>query len=476
MNITLLSIEILTTVLAIGLLVIGLLVPKGQWRGISYLTTIGLTGILISTLAFSGVNETLFNGMYVIDPLSTFFKQIFLLAAVLVSLASYDYILRLGYNQAEFFSLLVFATLGMMVLASSGDLISLYVGLELMTITFIILTAYRKKDAKASEAGIKYLILGAMSSAVLLYGLSFVYGAAGSTVFSEIAAAMQGGIQPLMVLGTIFVIAGFAFKISAVPFHMWSPDIYEGAPTPVTAFLAVASKAAGFAAMIRILVIALPALASDVWLVIVIVLAALTVLFGNFVAIPQTNIKRLLAFSSIAQAGYLLFGLVAFSALGIAAILFHSILYVFANMGAFIVAISFYNHTGSDEIKDYTGLAQRSPFMAAVMLLSLLSLAGIPPLAGFVSKFYLFTAIIEKGYLWLAFLGIGMSMVSVYYYLMVVKVMYLGEPVEGADKIKLPFSVQAALLICMIVSVFFGIYPEPLTNVALNVAHVFFPF
>ncbi len=476
MSISLLSIEILTTILAIGLLIIGLLVPKGQWRGIGYLTTAGLLGILATTLTFSGVDDTLFSGMYVIDPLGTFFKQLFLLAAILVSVASFDYIKRLGYNQGEFFSLLLFATLGMMVLVSAGDLISLYVGLELMTITFIILTAYRKKDAKASEAGIKYVILGAMSSAVLLYGLSLIYGATGTTVFTEIAAALENGVQPLMVLGTIFVLAGFAFKISAVPFHMWSPDIYEGAPTPVTAFLAVASKAAGFAALIRILIIALPALASDIWLVIIIVLASLTVLFGNFVAIPQTNIKRLLAYSSIAQAGYLMFGLVAFSALGIAAILFHSLLYVFANMGAFIVAIAFYNSTGSDEIKDYTGLAQRSPLMAAVMLLSMLSLAGIPPLAGFVSKFYLFTSIIDKGYFWLAFVGIGMSMVSVYYYLIVVKVMYLGEPPEDAEPIKLPVSIQAVLFVTMIVIVLFGIYPQPLTNVALSVAQAFFPF
>lgn len=477
MNIALLSIEILTTILAIGLLIIGLLVPKGQWRGIGYLSIIGLLGILASTLAFSGVNETMFGGMYVVDPFATFFKQLFLVAAILVSVASLDYINRLGYNQAEFFSLLVFATLGMMVLASAGDLISLYIGLELMTITFIVLTAFRKRDAKGAEAGVKYVILGAMSSAILLYGLSLVYGSAGgTTVFTEIAAALENGVQPLMVLGTIFVLAGFGFKISAVPFHMWSPDIYEGAPTPVTAFLAVASKAAGFAALIRILVIALPALAADVWLPIIIVLAALTVLFGNFVAIPQTNIKRLLAYSSVAQAGYLMFGLIAFSSLGIAAILFHSILYVFANLGAFIVAIGFYNHSGSNEIKDYTGLAQRSPLMAAAMLVSLLSLAGIPPLAGFVSKFYLFTAIIDKGYFWLAFLGIGMSMVSVYYYLMVAKVMYLGEPEEGTDSIKLPFSLQAALCVTIAVSLFFGIYPEPLTDVALNVAQVFFPF
>ncbi|MBO8167777.1 MAG: NADH-quinone oxidoreductase subunit N [Thermoanaerobacteraceae bacterium] len=470
-----LSIEILTAILATGLLIIGLVTPKDQRRGIGYLTTAGLLGILGATLFMNNVDKTLLDGMYIIDPYSTFFKQLFLLAAILVSVGSYDYIRRLGYNQGEYFSLLVYATLGMMILASAGDLITLYLGLELMTITFFILTAYRKKDAKSSEAGIKYVILGAMSSAVLLYGLSLIYGATGTTVIKDIAAALQQDIQPIMLLGTIFVLVGFGFKISAVPFHMWSPDIYEGAPTPVTGFLAVASKAAGFAAMIRLFIIALPALQSY-WVVIVMVLAAFTVLFGNFVAIPQTNIKRLLAYSSIAQAGYLLFGLVAYSALGVAAILFHSILYVFANLGAFIVVIAFGNHTGSDEIKDYSGLARRSPLMAAVMLLSLLSLAGIPPLAGFVSKFYLFTSIIDKGYFWLAFVGIGMSMVSVYYYLVVVKVMYMGEPPEDSEPIKLPVSIQAALYVTMFITVFFGIYPSPLTNVALSVAKAFFPF
>ncbi len=473
--VSLLTIEIATAILAIGLLVIGLIVPKDQRQGIGYLATFGLIIVFALTLLYTNVQETVFNGMYIIDPYSTFFKQLFLAAAILVSVSSFDYVKRLGYNQGEFYSLMVFATLGMMMLASAGDLISLYLGLELMTITFFVLTAYRKNDFKSSEAGIKYVILGAMSSAILLYGLSLIYGVSGTTVIGEIAKGLNQGAQPLELLGMIFILVGFGFKVSAAPFHMWSPDIYEGAPTPVTAFLAVASKAAGFAALVRLLVIALPSLQSS-WVVIVMVLSALTVIFGNFVAIPQTNIKRLLAYSSIAQAGYLLFGLVAYSALGVAAILFHSLLYVFANLGAFTVVIAFYNKTGSDEIKDYTGLARRSPLMAAVMLLSLLSLAGIPPLAGFVSKFYLFTAIIDQGYIWLAFLGIGMSMVSVYYYLIVIKVMYMGEPPEDSEPMKLPVSIQATLYATMLVSLFFGIYPAPLTDLALSVAKAFFPF
>ncbi|GAW92858.1 NADH-quinone oxidoreductase subunit N [Calderihabitans maritimus] len=474
MNFTLLTVEILTALLATGLLVLGLLVPKNQNRGVGYLTTLGLLAILAVTFVFRNVNATLFNGMYIVDPFATFFKQLFLVAAILVSIASLDFVQKLGYNQGEFFSLLVYATLGMMIMASAGDLITLYIGLELMTISFCILACYKKKDAKSAEAGIKYIILGAMSSAILLYGLSLIFGLTQTTVIGDIAAVVTEHVQPLLLIGVIFLVAGFGFKISAVPFHMWSPDIYEGAPTPVTAFLAVASKAAGFAVFLRVFMQAIPT-TQPYWLLLLMVLATLTMLLGNFVAIPQTNIKRLLAYSSIAQAGYLLLGLIAFSSLGVAAILFHSILYVFSNLGAFMVAIAFSNATGSDEIKDYAGLSRRSPLLAVVMLLSLLSLAGIPPLAGFQTKFYLFTSIIDKGYLWLAFVGIGTSMVSVYYYLIVGKVMYLGEPPADSKPIHVPLGLQAALLISMAATIFFGIYPTPLLNAALNVAQVFFP-
>lgn len=472
---SLLTIEMITAALALGLLIIGLLVPKNQNRGIGNLTTIVLFGLFLASFALYGQEKSFMGGMYLLDPFSTFFKQIFLASAVLVSIGANAYVNRIGYNQGEFYSLLVFATLGMMIMAGAGDLVTFYVGLELMTITFCILACYQHRDAKGSEAGLKYIILGAMSSAILLYGLSLIYGSTQTTIISEIAARIASkGPSPLIILGMIFTLAGFGFKISAVPFHMWSPDIYEGAPTPVTAFLAVASKAAGFAVFLRVFLIALPA-AQTYWVVILMVLATLTMVLGNLVAIPQTNIKRLLAYSSISQAGYLLLGMIAFSSLGVAAILFHSILYVFSNVGAFTVATAFHNSTGSDEIKDYAGLAQRSPLMAAVMLLSLLSLAGIPPLAGFVSKFYLFTSIIDKGYIWLAFVGIGMSMVSVYYYLVVVKAMYLGQPAQDAKPIELSGGLTLALVACMVITLFFGVYPTPLLNLALDVAQVFLP-
>ncbi|MGB9859859.1 MAG: NADH-quinone oxidoreductase subunit N, partial [Moorellaceae bacterium] len=363
--------------------------------------------------------------------------------------------------------------LGMMILASAGELITLYLGLELMTISLCILAAYRKGDMKSTEAGIKYIILGALSSAILLYGLSLIYGATGSTLIREIRLSIADeGVTPIMGLGIIFVLAGLAFKMAAVPFHMWAPDVYEGAPTPVTGFLSVASKAAGFAAFLRLFFGALLQ-THGLWAEIIVALAVLSMVIGNLVAIPQKNIKRLLAYSSISQAGYLLLGVVAFSVLGVGAILYHSMLYVFANMAAFISVTAFYNARGSDEIRDYAGLARSSPLLAAALLFSLLSLAGIPPLAGFVSKFYLFMAVIQRGYIWLAILGVLMSMVSVYYYLQVVKTLYFGEPPAGCPAINVPLSMQVALVLSLAILFFFGLYPTPLTGYAFNSAMAF---
>ncbi len=474
MDFNLLTVEILMATLGLVVLVLGLLIPKNQSRGIAYFTTIGLVAILLYSVTMQWTKAEFLNGMYLIDPFSTLFKQIFLLTAILVSVGSYQFMEKYGHNQAEYYSLMVFATLGMMVMASAGDLITLYIGLELMTISLCVLTCFRLRDAKSSEAGIKYIILGAMSSAIMLYGLSLVYGMTRTTVIAEIAAAIAlDGVSPLLLLGLVFLVAGFAFKISAVPFHIWAPDIYEGAPTPVTAFLAVASKAAGFAAMMRVLLIALPDLFVH-WNVMIVGLTVLTVVLANLVAIPQTNIKRLLAFSGVGQAGYLLLGIVAFTQLGVGAVLFHTLFYVFANVAAFMVVIAFYNETGSDEIRDYTGLAVRSPLLAAVLLFSMLSMAGIPPLAGFVSKFYLFTAVIDQGYVWLALISVLMSMVSVYYYLIVAKVMYIGKPADDAKPIKVSSGLQIALILCLVMIFAFGIYPAPFTDLAMNVANTFF--
>ncbi len=465
-NYSLLTIEIATVILAIGVLIIGLLVPRDQRYGMGYLVTIGLTGILFLSFNYYGVNAKLFGGMYIIDDFSVFFKQVFLAAAVLVSLAATLYVKKIGANYGEFFVMMVFATLGMMLLSSAGDFITLYLALETMTITFYILTGYVKGDSKSAEAGVKYLILGAMSSGLLLYGLSLIYGMTGTVIISEVAAKITalGSMSPALIVGVVFLVAGLGFKISAVPFQMWSPDVYEGAPTPVTAFLAVGSKAAAFSVIIRIFLVAFPDYSGQ-WKMLFAALAALTIIVGNLVAIPQTNIKRMLAYSSIAQAGYILTGVVAASAAGVKGVAFYAMLYVFATVGAFTVVMNFSANTGSDEIKDYAGLAQRSPLLAAVLLVCLLSMAGIPPLAGFAGKFYLFSAIVNQGYLWLVIIALLMSMASVYYYLSVAKVMYKDDPVDNTP-IVIPTGAKATLLITMMITVFLGIWPQPLSFLA----------
>lgn len=466
-------VELLTAALCLVLLIASLSLQRYKEK-LSLFTGICLFIILIVSLFSEALlngsqSQSLFGGAYINDPFSTFFKQLFLIAAVLTVLISRDHLVS---KQGEFYALIVSALLGMMIMVSSGELIAIYIGLELMTISFCVLIAY-KGDDKSKEASLKYLILSAMSSAIFLYGLSLIYGITQTTAIKEIAEALvTGQIAPLEILGMIFLIAGFAFKIAIVPFHMWAPDIYEGAPTSITVFLAVASKTAGLAVLLRLFMTGMSSV-SNYWIDLIIVLSVITLVLGNLVAIPQTNIKRLLAYSSISQAGYFLLGIIANSSLGIASILLYSLFYLFANMGAFGVVIAVSKATGSDQIKDYAYLAKRSPFLAAVMLISLLSLAGIPPLAGFIGKFYLFLSIIEKGQIWLAFLSIGMSVISVYYYLKVVKVMYFGESPTKLESIPVSISTKLALTISMTVLVILGIYPSQVVNVVLSVSKAF---
>jgi NADH-quinone oxidoreductase subunit N len=469
-DISLLVPEIALATLATALLFLGLIVPKESRHGLSWVCIIGLLGVLGFTLSGWNNQGTLYEGLFIVDQFAIFFKVTFIIAAFLVALGSQRYIDRIG-DQSEYYSMLAFATLGMMVMASAGDFITLYLGLELMTIAFIILVCFKRTDARSMEAGIKYILLAGMSSAVLLYGLSLVYGVSGSVVIMEVSQAVAQNPSPALILGLIMLVAGLGFKISAVPFHMWAPDIYEGAPTPITAFLAAGSKAASFAVLLRVFVAALPGV-WEYWTTLMAILAAVTIIVGNLVALPQTNIKRLLAYSSIAQAGYILVGLVTASEAGIKGVLFYAFLYVFATVGAFTVASYFYTVTGSDEIKDYAGLSQRSPFMAAVLVICMLSMAGIPPLAGFVGKFYLFATVVND-YLWLAFIGLVMSMVSVYYYLKVALVMYRDEPADETP-IKLSSPVAVTLLIAMTATLLIGIYPGPLSEVVNAAAHTFF--
>lgn len=468
--------EIAMAALALILLAIGLLIPPGARQGMMPLTVFSLLGVLSYTLFdfFYGPNASFQGGLYLHDQFAVYFKVLFLAAALLVVLSSGGYVQKLAGHRGEFYSLIMSATLGMMLMAGAGELITMYIGLELMTISFYILVAYLANDARSSEAGIKYLVLGGTSSAILLYGISLIYGLTGSTELAVITSKIGANLTPASFLATVFLLAGLGFKISLVPFHLWAPDIYEGAPTPVTAFLAIASKAAAFAVLIRVYLLTMNSQAFSVTgQTLLIVLASLTMILGNLIAIPQTNIKRLLAYSSIAQAGYLMVGVIAGTEAGVKGVLFYAMIYVFANMGAFAVATHLAERQGSDEIKDFAGLWRRSPLAAVVMTTSLLSLAGIPPLAGFFGKLYLFSAVMEQGYTAIAFIGFVMSMVSVYYYLSVVKVMFLFEG-EGLPDVPVHGAMKFTMVFTMLITLVIGIYPTPLAQMALAAAQSVF--
>ena len=445
------------------------LLPRQESRrSLGMMAVWGTLGILLYTFTLAGPPATVYKGLYVLDTFAVFFKQLFLVSTVLALLFSLDYVQDWSRNQGEFYALLLFAVAGMMVMASANDLLTIFVGLELMTVVFYILVGFHLEQVKSSEAGMKYLILGSASSAVLLYGMSWIYGATGSVVLTEIAG--KASASPAVLLGVALMLAGIAFKLAIAPFHLWAPDIYEGAPTPITAMLAMGSKAAGFAILLRIFIVALPAL-QDYWLIAVSAMAVISMVGGTVVAMRQTNIKRMIGYSSIAQAGYMLAGLMAADVPGVQGMLFYAMLYIFANVGAFAVIVSVSQQTGTDEIEDFAGLAQKSPFLAVVMTIALLSMAGIPPMAGFVGKFYIFLAVIEQGHLWLALIGFIMSMVSVYYYLLVVKTMYMKEP-KDSRPLLVGSSIGVAAVASVLMTLFLGIYPAPLADFAKAAAQV----
>lgn len=464
MNFNSIIVEILVAALGVLVLVMSLILPRAKKALIGYFSAFALLGILAFTFVYSGgENISFFKGLYVSDSISAFFKQLFIISAAMVSLMSISYVKNLTDSRSEFFAIMIFAALGMMVMASANDLITLYIGLELMSISFIILTAYDKKSMKSTEAGTKYVLLNAMSSAMLLYGMSFLYGLSGSVAFTDIISFLAtGSNQAMALIGSVLVISGFAFKISAAPFHMWTPDIYEGAPTPVTAFLAAGSKIAAFAAIIKILMQVMQSSQSSV-IVLVIALSVLSMVVGNITAIPQANLKRMLAYSSIAHAGYILLGIVAYTTAGISAMLYYMLLYIFANIGAFASITAFSNQTGKDDIKDLGGLWKRSPFISSVLLISLMCLAGIPPAAGFIGKFYLFTEVARQGYIWLALVAMGMSVVSMYYYIAVIRAMLTGGDAEDS-KIKTPLTLKAVMIVSAVMILIMGLYPGPITD------------
>ena len=432
----------------------------------AFLAALGLALALGITLSQIGLTQTSFNNMVVVDGFSTFVNALLLISGLLGVALAYDYLRRTGIERGEYYSLLLFSISGMMLMSQAADLIIVFLALELLAIPLYVLAAFAFPKVESEEAGLKYFLLGAFSSSFVVYGIALVFGATGSTGLRAIVeAAATGSTNPLLLtVGAALILVGLAFKVAAVPFHMWTPDVYHGAPSAVTAFMASGAKIAGFAAILRVFTLAFPTLAADLTPILA-VISALTMIVGNVLAISQSNIKRLLAYSSIAHAGYILmafvpYGQTAVVATSVAAGLFYLVSYALSNFGAWAVVIALEKQEGEGlEINDYAGLGRKHPALAAAMAVFMLSLTGIPPTLGFVGKFYLFRAAIEGQYFLLAIIGVLTSLISAFYYLRVVVTMYMrdGEPETTSEPwLNLTWSVSAIL------TVLISIFPGPL--------------
>ncbi len=458
--------ELVLTGGALLLLVADVLLPRRSGNALAWITLLVIAATTASLAPFVNTHVEVSHGLLAVDRFALFFKIIFLMSAALTVLMSVRYLETEGASPGEYYFLILCATLGMMIMAGGIDLISIFIGLETMAVSFYILVGFIKPSQKSNEAAVKYFLLGAFSLGILLYGMSIMYGLSGTTNLRVMATMFVGHERdPRLVLAVIFVVAGVAFKIGAVPFHMWAPDVYEGAPTPITAFLSVGSKAAAFAMLLRIFLEGLPAMSAD-WRLLFEVLSIVTMTVGNIAALTQTNLKRMLAYSSIAHAGYILIGVVAGTPRGVAATLIYLFIYLFMQLGAFaVIAVMRRRDVAGDELKDFSGLSFRHPFAAFAMLLFMLSLGGIPPTAGFFGKFWLFSAAIESGYVWLAVIGVLNSAVSLYYYIRIVVFMYLKSETIGSEPaINAPLAL--VLGVAIVATIVLGVYPRLLFEVA----------
>ncbi len=484
--------ELLLTGLIVVVIVADLLLRKGRELRAGYLTLWGSLFILAYLIFSPAEIHSLFEGTIVVDPFARFFKIVAMGAVVLTVWVTFHTESLRSYFRSEFWILLLIATLGIFLVVSSIDLLMIYISFELLSLMSYILTGYLLKDARSNEASLKYLIYGAFSSGLMLFGFTWLYGLTGSLRIDEIHIAFQNGLLDgnglALVVSFILIIAGLAYKIAAVPFHFWSPDVYEGAPTPFTAFLSVAPKAAGFALLIRVLNLVFSgenALAAEFWQMIpetnwtlfVAILSVASMTLGNFVALQQTGIKRLLAYSSIAHAGYMLMGVVVLSQAGISAVMYYVIVYLLMNFGAFFTAIAVENKSGDDKIASFAGLGYRAPLLGVMMTLFMFSLTGLPPTAGFIGKFYLFAAVIQAGnqWYWLAVVGILNSVVSLWYYARVIITMYSTDQEYDAAPLIVERSLAFILIILAIPTLFLGIYWAPLYDFVLNSLHFFLP-
>ena len=476
-NLHLLWPEFLITGLAFVVLTVDFLLPRERKNVLAVVSIVGLAAVAVFSVLYLGNEDDtpLYEGIFLVDRFSLVFKVGFLGLGVLIILASADFVKKYLHHPGEYYGIILFSILGMMLMAASAELLTAYISLELLSFSLYILVSMARDDPKSNEAGVKYILLGAFASALLLYGISLVYGVLGTTTFAGIGQAMGSGLDtsPNLLIGVVLILAGLGFKVAAVPFHMWTPDIYEGAPLPVTAYLAVGSKAAAFALILRLFATAFMQSIEE-WQLVIAAIAAVTMTLGNLVALAQSNIKRLLAYSSIGQVGYLLVGVAALSAAASNAVILHLVGYGLANLAAFVAVIAFYNVTGKDEINDFAGLADRNPFIAMALNVALFSLAGLPFFAGFITKFYLFVAAAEEDMLWLAGVAIVNSFISLYYYLTIIKQMYM-QPAEDRGPVRLSLPTGGLLAILVVGTIAVGVYPSPLVDIIETATAVILP-
>ena len=469
--------EIFLAAAGLALLLIGVFAGEKSTRMVASLAVMSfvITGALL--LMAPGGRAVTFNGMFVADGFAVFMKILVLIGSALALVLSLDYLEHEGMSRFEYPVLFVLATVGMLLMVSANNLISLYLGLELQSLSLYVVAAFNRDSERSSEAGLKYFVLGALSSGMLLYGASLIYGFLGTTSFEALALALSGqaaagsqgaalaGASMGVIIGLVFVCAALAFKVSAVPFHMWTPDVYEGAPTPVTAFFAVAPKVAAMALFVRVLVEPFGHLTGQ-WQQIIVVTSALSMILGSFAAIAQSNIKRLMAYSSIGHVGFALLGLAAGTPQGITGVIVYMAIYIPMSLGAFAVILSMrVNGKQVEGIQDLAGLGKTSPGLAVALVVMMFSMAGIPPLAGFFAKLYVFRAVIEQHFYVLAVIGVLASVVSAVYYLKIIRVMYFDEPKVAFDKAE-GAAIPAILAVSTLFIVVFWLLPAPLTGAA----------
>ena len=454
--------EMILAVAAMTLLMLGVFRGNASTRMVSWLAVVTMVVAGYFVVAGPSDGTVTFSGMFIVDQFAVFMKVLVLIGSALAIVMSFSYIRDEGMERFEFPVLMVLATLGMLMMISANDLMSLYLGLELQSLALYVVAAFKRESLRSTEAGLKYFVLGALSSGMLLYGCSLIYGMTGTTNFSELAATLSGGNDvPIgLIIGLVFLISGLAFKVSAVPFHMWTPDVYEGAPTPITAFFAVAPKVAAIALFLRVMMSPFGELVAE-WQQVIIVISIASMVLGAFAAIWQDNIKRLMAYSSIGHMGYALVGLAAGTEEGMRGTIIYMTIYLVMNIGTFAVILNMKRAGNMVEgIHDLAGLARSRPMMALAMGIFMFSLAGIPPLAGFFAKLYVFLAAINAELYTLAVIGVLASVVGAFYYLRIIKIMYFDAPSEELDSVLAP-EMRLILAVSAVITLFFFVYPSP---------------